>query len=158
MACGYTVERAASAAAPDAPRLAIETLANDSAEPGLERMVTEALRREWLRRGRFRLVGDPAGADFVMSGRVRPLLIQTRTLSSVVLALEQTVWLQIDLEVLGPASSARVLPGRLLRESEIYFASADLEATRKNRSEALRRVAGLVAERAADLVDREVVP
>ena len=39
---------------------------------------------------------------------------------------------------------------------EIYFASADLEATRKNRSEAIHRVAGLVAERVVDAVDLEV--
>lgn len=160
--CGYTVERTSSAIAADAPRMAIRTLSNDSAEPGLDRMVTEALRREWMRRGQVRLVEDPGGADLVLSGRVLPLQIQTRTLSSVVLALEQTVWLRVELELQSHAGDgttrARTLPGSLLRESEIFFASADLEASRKNRVEALRRVAGLVAERAADLVATEAVP
>jgi hypothetical protein len=159
LACGYTIERASSAVSPDAPRLSIRTLANDSAEPGLERLVSEALRREWSRRGHFRLVGDPEDADWVVSGRVLPLMIQTRTLSSAVLALEQTVTLRVELDVTGrQAGALRAwrLPGPLSTESEIYFASADLEATRKNRTEALRRVAELVAERVADAISVEV--
>lgn len=159
LACGYTIERAPSALSPDAPRLSIRTLDNSSVEPGLDRLVSEALRREWSRRGRVRLVSDPAHADWVLSGRVLPLVIQTRTLSSVVLALEQTVTLRVELDLVTPAAagaSRRRLPRQLLGESEIYFASADLEATRKNRQEALRRVAGLVAERVVDAVTDEV--
>jgi hypothetical protein len=159
-ACGYTVERAASAAAPGAPRLSIRTLRNDSSEPGLERLVSDAMRREWSRRGHFRLVADPEDADWVVSGRVLPLTIQTRTLSSAVLALEQTVTLRVELDLTGrgagEAPRRRRLPNQLSTESELYFASADLEATRKNRTEALRRVAELVAERVADAVAGEV--
>lgn len=160
-ACGYTVDRAPSALSDDAPRLSIRTLDNESSEPGLDRLVSDALRREWMRRGRVRLVGDPARADWVISGRVLPLHIQTRTMSSVVLALEQTVTLRIELEWTtrsAAGSTRQLLPGQLLGESEIYFASADLEATRKNRVEALRRVAGLVAERVVDVVDAEDWP
>ena len=163
LACGYTIERSHGALSSDAPRLSIETLDNDSKEPGLERMVSEALRREWSRRGHFRVVHDPAKADWVLEGRVLPLRITTRTLSSVVLALEQTVTLQLELDLVergeaGSPSVRRRLPGSLLVESEIFFASADIEATRKNRTEALRRVADLVAERAADVVLREATP
>ena len=39
-----------------------------------------------------------------------------------------------------------------LRETEIYLASADLEAGRKNRDEALRRISGLIAARVYDAI------
>ena len=158
--CGYTVERHAGPQDAAAPRLAIVTLDNDSTEPGLERLVSEALRRETLRRGRYRLVEDPASADFVLRGRVLPVERTTQTLSSVVLALEQTVTLALELELeqrgqgapgASDESGSRVpLPRTTLRESEMFLASADVEAARKNRSEALRRVAGLLAERTHD--------
>jgi len=159
--CGYTIDRAPGAADPAAPSLAIRRLTNDSSEPGIERVVSEALRREWLRRGRFRLVSDPARADWVISGRVLPLLVQTRTLSSVVLSLEQTLVLRVELDLRpmdgeSGLGAPRRLPPQLLRESELYFASADVEAARKNRSEAIHRVAGLVAERVVEAVDIEV--
>jgi len=161
LGCGYTLQHAPGALSDDAPRLTILTLDNDSGEPGLERLVTEALRQESLRRGQYRLVSDASSADWVVSGRVLPLNIVTRTLSSVVLALEQTVTLQVELALAAPtregrASRPRPLPLRLLGESEIYFASADLEATRKNRTEALRRIAGLIAERVVDTMGIEV--
>jgi hypothetical protein len=163
LGCGYTVQRAPSALSAEAPRLSIRTLDNDSSEPGLERLVSDALRREWIRRGHFRLVGDPGAADWVVSGRVLPLRIHTRTLSSVVLALEQTVTLRVEVHLTSRGAEAakpgrQRLPLQLLSESEIYFASADLEVTRKNRREALRRVAGLVAERVVEAVDFEVQP
>ena len=160
LGCGYTVERASSAASPDAPRLSVRTLDNDSAEPGLERLMSEALRKEWLRRGHFRLVADPQRADFVVEGRVLPLRVRTQTLSSVVLAIEHSVTLRVELAWMASAGELagrrQLLPTRLLTESEIYLSSADLEASRKNRKEALRRVAGLIAERAADAFASEV--
>ena len=162
LGCGYTVERASSAASPDAPRLSVRTLDNDSAEPGLDRLMSEALRKEWSLRGHFRLVADPQRADIVVEGRVLPLLIRARTLSSVVLAIEQTVTLRVELAWMASAGDRagrrRPMSPRLLTESEIYFASADLEASRKNRKEALRRVAGLIAERAADVLASEARP
>jgi len=161
LACGYTIDRAPPATSPDAPRFAIRTLRNDSFEPGIERVVTSALRRQWQQRARFRLVDDPARAQWVLTGRVLPLLTQPRTLSSVVLALEYSVTLQVELtleELPQPdrAGKRQPLPAGLLRDTEIYFASADLEATRKNREEALRLIADLIAQRVADVVDDEV--
>lgn len=161
LACGYTIDRAPSATSPDAPRFLIHTLRNDSFEPGIERVVTNALRRQWQHRARFRLVDDPGGAQWVLRGRVLPLMTQARTLSSVVLALEYSVTVRVELALErlpqpGLARRVQSLPAGLLRETEIYFASADLEATRKNREEALRLIADLIAQRVADVVDDEV--
>jgi hypothetical protein len=155
LACGYTVERYAGARDVNAPRIAIATLENDSSEPGVERLVSEALRRECLRRGRYRLVDDAQDADWVLGGRVLPLEKRTQTLSSVVLALEQTVTLRVELELQKPGSAPIKLQSAPLFESEIFLASADLEAARKNKTEALRRISGLIAERAHNAVDAE---
>lgn len=155
LACGYTVERHRGVSDGDAPRIAIATLDNDSSEPGVERLVSEALRRECLRRGRYRLVEDVRDADGVLSGRVLSVVKRTETLSSVVLALEQAVTLSVELQLRKPGSAPIELPGGLLSESEIFLSSADLEAARKNKTEALRRVSGLIAERAHDAVDVE---
>jgi len=161
LACGYTIDRAPPATSPDAPRFAIRTLRNDSFEPGIERVVTNALRRQWAYRARFQLVEDPGDAQWLLTGRVLPLLTRPQTLSSVVLALEYSVTLQVELALErspqpGAPRKVRPLPAGLLRDTEIYFASADLEATRKNRAEALQMIADLIAQRVADVVGDEV--
>jgi len=161
LACGYTIDRAPPATSPDAPRFAIRTLRNDSFEPGIERVVTNALRRQWAYRARFQLVEDPGDAQWLLTGRVLPLLTRPQTFSSVVLALEYSVTLQVELALErspqpGAPRKVRPLPAGLLRDTEIYFASADLEATRKNRAEALQMIADLIAQRVADVVGDEV--
>ncbi len=45
-----------------------------------------------------------------------------------------------------------------LKESEIYLASSDIEVTRKNRQEALRRVASLLAGRIHDALFERMTP
>lgn len=155
LGCGYTVERHPGSFGADAPRIAIVTLDNDSSEPGVERLVSEALRRECLRRGRYRLVEDVSEADGVLRGRVLPLAERSQTLSSVVLALEQTVTLSLELELVRPGAAIVGLKAAQLTESEMFFTSADIEAARKNKTEALRRLSGLLAERALDAVDAD---
>ena len=43
-------------------RVSIQTLSNESDEPGIEMMLSEALRREFLRRGAVSLVADAAAS------------------------------------------------------------------------------------------------
>ncbi len=47
-------------------------------------------------------------------------------------------------------SDSRSALNRALQEAEYYLASADVEAMRKNRDEAIRRVAGVLAQRVHD--------
>jgi len=162
-ACGYRIagRPVATADGPGgtaarAPTLAIETLHNETSEPGVGRLVSEALRREWLQRGAYRLIDDPGRAEWVLRGRVVGVETRADVLSPVVLALEYTVTLSLAMELEG-GGAAQALPPPLLRESELYLASPDVEALRKNRREALRRVAGLLAERAHDAVDARMV-
>ncbi len=138
-------------------RVAIRTLGNDSKDPGVELLVTDALRREFLARGNMRVISDPRAADWVIRGRVQPIRLQSQSFSSVVLALEYRVTLSLDLSVENHDGRELRFDPATLRDSEIYLASADIEATRKNREEAIRRVASLIAGRVHDAMILEPV-
>lgn len=149
--CGYELVRHADArSVAGAPTIAVATLRNDSVEPGYELEVTDAILREILRRGALAVVDDPDRADFVLSGRVEPIDTRARTFSSIVLALEYELRVTVDLRLRRPDGSEVELPPDLLTETEFYTASPDVEALRKNRQEALRRVASVLATRVHD--------
>lgn len=137
------------------PTVAIVTLENDSAEPGVETIFSDALRREVLRRGGARLVSDPSRADWVIRGSVRLAATHATSLSTVVLALERRVVVQLDLSAENASGDAIEIPHTALSESERIFASADVEVARTQRTEALRRIAGTLAVRVHDSLDHE---
>lgn len=143
--CGYSLVGAGLA---EAGSIAIRTPENASFEPGLEWVVAQALRRELLRRDSARLVEDPAKAAWVVSGRVLPVTHHSRSFSSTVLSLEEEVRVSLDLDVTARDGSVVELGG--LQETERYLASADIEVQRKNRGEALQRVASVLASRFFD--------
>jgi Lipopolysaccharide-assembly len=155
--CGYQW-MAAGRGLPGIASVAIRTPENDSREPGLEYMVADALRRELLRRGGSDLSEDPDSADLVVTGNVRPLEVAPRSFSSVVLAYEYEVTLSVDLVAHRRDGSELPVEASALRESERYLASADVEAQQKNRQEALRRVAQLVAARFFESLSLELAP
>jgi outer membrane lipopolysaccharide assembly protein LptE/RlpB len=132
--------------------VAIRTPRNDSYQPGVEYLVADALRREFLRRGGAALNEDPDDADLVISGRVESLSAEPRSLSSVVLVLEYEVTLTLDLVARRRDGSELPIEGQTLRESERFLSSADVEAERKNRIEAIRRVSQILATRFFDSI------
>jgi hypothetical protein len=140
----------------DVRRVAVEPLHNRSFEPGIERMVTDALVREFQRRGGASVVRDPAGADLVLSGTVQPLVTRSRSFSSVELALEFEVELRVDLVARRPDGSTVDIDRTVLRDWELYLASADVEVERKNREEALRRLSALLATRVHDALSERL--
>lgn len=140
----------------DVQRIAVEPLANRSYEPGIERMVTDALVREFQRRGNAVVVRDPGQADLVLSGFVRPLVTRSRSFSSVELALEYEVELSVDLVARRRDGTRVPIDGSVLRDWELYLASADVEVERKNREEALRRLSQLLATRVHDALSERL--
>jgi Lipopolysaccharide-assembly len=148
LACGYSWVGAGGPGA--LGRVVVQTPHNASAEGGIEWIVADALRREVLRRADARLSEDPDTADWVVSGTVLPIRETPSAFSSVVLALEYELTLSLDLRVRTPSGEEVVMDPRDLSESERYLASADVEAQRKNRDEALHRVSRLLAERFLD--------
>ena len=152
IACSYRLVRHHAGRDVEAT-VSIRTLANDTLEPGLELAVGRALRREFLRGGRMRLVEDAGRADYSISGRVSSLETASRSFSSGVRALEFTVVIRLELDLVSRDGRRLEVDPFALSESEIYLASADIEVSRKNREEALRRLAGLLASRVYDEVD-----
>lgn len=142
----------------DIRRVAIQTLRNDSFDPGYEAVVTDSLVREFKRRGAFQVVDDPKLADVVISGRVRPIFTAARSFSSVLLALEYTLTVTLDLKAQRRDGRQVAIDGSALSQSEIYLASADIEAARKNRQEALHHVSQILAERAHDALYERLLP
>ncbi len=158
--CGYrsvlggpTAARQAADRGERVTRIAIASLRNDAPEPWLDRIVGDALRRELRLRGRIELVSDPATADWLLRGRIRPLTIRSNSFSSFVAALEYSVTLELDLELHRPGGAGVRLDPRTLSETELYLASPDIEVTRSNRLEALRHLSDVLSTRVADAVE-----
>jgi hypothetical protein len=126
---------------------------NDSPEPWLDRILTDALRREMGARGGLRLVNDPANAELVLRGRVRPLNIRSQSFSSFAAALEYSVTLALDMEVVRVSGDIVRLDSAMLSETDVYLASADIEVTRTHKLEALRRLSDILASRIADTLE-----
>jgi hypothetical protein len=155
--CGYSFVRYHGSLG-DVRRVAITTLKNDSYDAGLNTVVTDALVREFSRRGALVVVDDPSQADLVIGGRVLPLRTGGRSFTSVLLTLEYQVTLSLDLEVKRRDGSLVKIDPTAQTESELFTASADLEATRKNRDEALRRLSALLAGRVHDALFERLMP
>jgi len=157
--CGYRNQLSLSAAAKAAPdghvptRIAVLAIRNDSPEPWLDRIVTDAMRREIDARGEFDFVDDPYGAEMVVRGRIRPLEVVSKSFSRFVAALEYNLTLRLDLEVVRAEGDIVRLDPSMLVETDVYFASPDVEVTRSNRLEVLRRLSDLLASRVADSLE-----
>jgi hypothetical protein len=154
---GYEIVRYENALG-DVRTLAIRGLENESYEPGVEAIVSDALVTEFMRRGALELVDDADAADLVIGGAVADVQIQSRTFSSIQFALEYAVSIRLRLEVSRRDGTKIELDDRSLQETELYFASADVETMRKNREEAMRRVSVVLAGRVHDSLFERSVP
>jgi hypothetical protein len=134
-------------------RVTVIGLRSDSPEPWLDRIVTDALRREVGGRARLELTNDPEDAQLQIRGRIRPLGTTSRSFSSFVAALEYSLTLELDLEVRLESGDVIQLDPAMLSETESYLASPDIEITRTNRLEALRRLSDQLASRVADSIE-----
>jgi Lipopolysaccharide-assembly len=132
--------------------ISIQTLRNESSMPGVEAVVTDALSEEFLERGSLRVVRDRGAADVVLAGRVLPIRIRPRSFSSVSLVLEYEVELSLELSATRRDGGTIELDPAALRQWDVYLASADVGAERKNREEAIRRVASQIATRVHDVL------
>lgn len=136
-----------------AATIAIVAFENDSVESGVEIVVTRALRQGFLRRASTRLVADPGRADLILRGKVLPLATVSTSFSPVALSIEYSVTMELALELKTASGETVAIDEDSLHESELYLASADAEATRKNRQEALQRIADVLAARIRDALD-----
>ncbi len=147
--CGYQAVRYGETFG-EANRIAVHGFRNDTFEAGVDGVVTDALSSEIMRRGALRLVAESGAADWILSGVVTEIETQSRSFSSVAFSLEYEVYLRLAVTIARQDGSALVLDSNVLRESERYLASADVEVTRTHREEAIRRLAALLATRIHD--------
>ena len=138
---------------PQITRIAVLALRNDSPEPWLDRILTDAMRREIGARSTFDFVNNPNRADIVLRGRIQPVDTQSKSFSRFVAALEYNLTLRLDLEVVLASGDIVRLDSRMLSESDVYLASSDIEITRTNRLEVLRRLSDVLASRVADSIE-----
>ena len=136
--------------------VSVVTLENASVHPEVALIITESIRREALGRGALRLVPDPNAADLVLEGRVPNFRVHSRTVSSISGALEYSVRIPLRLRVRDSTGDSFKLPS--LTASVLYLASADIEATRKNRVEAFRRIGDILAVRIWDSIELRYEP
>jgi hypothetical protein len=155
--CGYQFVRYQNALG-DARRIAIHGIVNDSFEPGLDSVVADAISREFLRRGALEVVSDPATADLIVKGSVGRVRTRATSFSSIQFVLEFRVRMHLDLQVQRQDGSEIPIGRRVLSAMELYQASADVEVTRTNRKEALRRMAGVLAARFHDALFERITP
>jgi hypothetical protein len=155
--CGYKLVDY-SEPIPDLGSVAIQTFKNESYEPGVEFVVADALRREFLRRGAVVLVDEAVDADLVVSGVVEPIVTRARSFSSIALALEWEVTLQLAVYAERSDGSRMQLDDGATLATERYLASADIEVTRQNRDEAIRTVASSLAAHVHDMLYELYLP
>jgi len=150
--CGY---RLAGASGDPVP-VSVGTLTNDTAEPGVELVLGAALRRELERAGGFRLVERAVPAAYAVRGRVTGVETLGRTFTPGVRALEYTLTVHLELAVTAPGGRPVPLDPFAMRAVDVYFASTDVEIGRKNRDEALRRLAAMLAARIRRELERDL--
>ena len=148
-ACGYQAVRYSETFG-ETNRIAVHGFRNDTFEAGVDSVVTDAISSEVMRRGALRLVDDASVADWVLSGVVQQVRTRNRSFSSVAFSLEYEVELRLAVSVARRDGTALELDPHSLRETERYLASADVEVTRTNREEAIRRLASVLAGRIHD--------
>jgi hypothetical protein len=134
-------------------RIAVLALRNDSPEPWLDRIMSDAIRREFDVRGVFDVVNDPNRADVVVRGRIGQLDTTSKSFSRFVAAVEYGLTVRLDLEVVLLSGDIVRLDSGTLTESDVYLASPDIEVTRTNRLEVLRRLSDVLASRVADSIE-----
>jgi hypothetical protein len=120
--------------------------------------VADALRREFLRRGAVVLVDDAIDADLVVSGVVEPIVTRARSFSSIALALEWEATLQLAVYAERADGAWIRLDEDATLATERYLASADIEATRQNRDEAIRAMASNLASHVHDMLYELYLP
>lgn len=155
--CGYQLVRTGQSFGPDVDRVAVKPLINNSYEPGVEVIVSDALRREFLKRGGVEVVSEPARADLVVGGAVLPIETRVSSVSAVSAALEYQIALELQMSA-SRSGGAIPLEPPTFRAWELYLSSPDVEAERKNRLEAIRRLATVLAVRVHDALVTQLGP
>lgn len=143
LACGYQL--AGSGELPKGVNtIAVQVLANHTAESGLETTITNAVIDELTRRRQDLVVGVER-ADGILSGTINRLTTSTSARSDLLTAVERRLIVTVSFVLKDP--SGKVLwQGRQLSAEQAYAVGESKAATEMNR----RLAIGIVAQRLAE--------
>ena len=79
--CGYALAGRGNALPDHIRRIGIPNFENQSSTPDLDRILSDAVRAEFSSRGRFQVVTDTTGVDAVLSGALKPIVMQVAALT-----------------------------------------------------------------------------
>ena len=125
--------------------LYIQLLDNKTTEPGIDIVITSELKNEFIRKHRGALV-DRETAEAILSGAVVGIQTETVARRGALTALVRSVHMTIDL-TLKTSDSQRIWFAKGITSGDIYtVVSGDKEVTERNKRNALRDIAGRIAE------------
>ena len=152
LGCGYRLAVGGGPAAGEPRSIAVPLFENRSAEPGFERMLADALSEEFARRGELRPVWDERSAPdgWALRGVVRAVRVVPTAFSSVGLALESRVEVELEVSLVRGPDRELVWQHNPLVLEEVFLSSADAQVGHTNREQALRRLASETAGRIHD--------
>ena len=151
LGCGYRYVDPKGVFGPEVSRIEIDTLRNDSSEPGFGRMLGDALAEEFARRGVLTPVyGAGAAADLIMSSVVRDVEVIPAAFSSVSLTVEDSLRVTVDVSVLRTSTGQEVWRHTNLQALERFQSSPDAQVYATNKEQALRRLTSEMAGRIHD--------
>ncbi len=132
-----------SASSEPAPRLIIQTLANNSFEPNLETRYTNYLREEFSTGSGAKVVPDSEGADLILSGRILSVTVPT-------LSFSQTSTLESRAEVIivvrvEEAKTKKMVWTQIVKGASEFFITPDLQFNRALQNRAMEQAGRLVA-------------
>jgi len=126
-------------------KLYIQLLDNKTTEPGVDVVITSELKNEFIQKYRGVLV-DRKVAEAVLSGAVVGIQTETVSRRGALRALARRVDMSIDL-ILKTTDGQRIWFAKSITVIDTYpVVSGDKEATERNKRNALKYLAGKIAE------------
>jgi len=125
--------------------LYIQLLDNKTTEPGIDIVMTSELKNEFIQKYRSALV-DRETAEAILSGAVVGIQTETVARRGALTALERSVSMTIDL-ALKTSGNERIWFAKGITMSDTYtVVSGDKEVNERNKRNALKDLAGRIAE------------
>ena len=126
-------------------KIAVEVLANRTAEAGLENTITNELIYEFNRNGQVQVV-EPEKADAVLKGSIEKLSVLSVSRSSILTSQAERVYVLVNLKLVRP-DGAFLWKGDGIAEDEAYTVSSDKQVTEANRRRAIKNLSPRLAQK-----------
>ncbi len=145
VSCGYRMVGKETHVPSGLNSVAIPTFKNQTYEPGIEVPFTQAFLKEFIQDRRVNVVGR-AQADSLLEGVITDFWIRSVSYDRSGLVLEYQTAVVLDL-VLKDRTGKVLWEQKSFSETQWFRASSSVLTSEANKTAAIRKIAGLVAER-----------